>query len=154
MNLDIPSSVLHLINHIQSQGDIVTSISVAGMGFVLLTWSRVRGMAEDIDLTQFRKPNWLLLPLSFFFVAFVLGYLVSSLLTGYFAEIVSKLNFSCDCEITDAQQHFEDYYYDLLQTISGIQLFSGGVGALSLSIWFVVNLFDRSKKGGIDKQVS
>lgn len=154
MNLEIPSSVLHLINHIQSQGDIVTSISGAGIGFILLTWTRVQGMAEDIDLTQFRKPKMLVFPLCFFFVAFMLGYLVSGYITGYFSEVVNKFNFSCNCEITDAQQHFKDDYYNLLQTIVLIQLTSGVLGAFTLSIWFAVNLFDRSKKRGIGGQVS
>ena len=147
MALEIPNSVLNLINHIQGQGDIITSISGAGIWIVLITWSRVRGMVSDINLKVFQRPNVLLVPLLFFFVAFLLGYFVTAALTGYFAEIVTEINSTDGSAITDARQHFKSGYFDKLQLMGGIQLVFSLAGVLVLSTWFAINLIKHSNQG-------
>ena len=146
MELETPDSIRQLINHIQSQGDFITSISGAGIWLVLITWSRVRGMVSDINLKGFQWPNVLLAPLLFFFAAFVLGYVLTASLTGYFAEIVTSINSSSGSAISDARQHFNSDYFNILQRIGSIQLLSSFLGILVLSIWFIVNLLSLSDR--------
>ena len=144
MELVIPDSILHLTDSIRIQGDIITTISGVAIGFVLLTWVRVRGLASDVNLTGFRQPNVLILPLLLFLGAFILGYILSSALTGYFAEIVSGVNFSNDCKITDPKQHFLDDYYDFLDLLGKTQFWFSIIGMLVLSLWFILNLVSLS----------
>ena len=142
--MEIPTSVLQLTDSIRLQSDIVTSISGAGVGFILFTLARVLGLASDINLTGFRRPKLLAVPLALFLIAFVLGYVLSASLSGYFAEVVSRVDSSSGMPITDARQHFNCQYFVWLQAIGGVQLLCNVLGILALSGWFVVNVWSSS----------
>ena len=146
-SLEIPNSVTHLIDSIRIQSDIITAISGAGVGVVLMTLARVHGMVSDIDLTRFQKPELLLVPWTLFFVSFVLGYGSSSLITGYFAEITAQFNTSGSTDIMDAHAHFMCDYFSLLQWLGSVQLICNVLAVLGLSIWFAVNFQVHWTKG-------
>ena len=144
MELQIPDSVIQLIASIRTQADIVSAISGAGMGFVLLTWLRTHGMSMDINLTGFRRPELLVVPLGLFLGAYLFGYVQSSLMSGYFAEIASGYNTSAAHNIFDAREHFLEHYFKLLQLLGGCQLFLSVIGIIALAVWFLVNLWSLS----------
>ena len=136
---DIPNSVAHLIRSIRLQTDLVTTISNAGIGFILFQLRFVRGIASDMNPSiGFRKPEWLALPLACFIVATGLGYIViHGLVTGYFAEITNGYNATTGKRITDALQHFNDDYFGMLETLSFAQLLTHGLGIVAIAAWHI-----------------
>ena len=140
MELDIPNSVVHLINVARTQADVVSALSAGGIGFVLLTWLRVHGMSTDINLTAFRRPILLIFPLILFLAAYIAGYVLSLMTAGYFAEVATAYSTSNATSIANAKQHFIDDYFDLLQCIGFLQLGGSVLGVVSLATWFVFNL--------------
>ena len=86
-DLQIPNSILHLINSIQAQNNIWMSLSGAAVGLVLLAWFRVSGLIQDDNLKQLHWPHFLVLPLLLFVFAFVFGYWINMTLTGFAQKV-------------------------------------------------------------------
>ena len=140
MSLEIPQSVSALIQAIQTQTRMITTISSGGAGLIILTWFRVLGLKEDIDLRSFKWPLVLILPLCLFVICLIISYIISAAISGYYAELLIGKSSSCgDCPpINDAAAHFiEDYF--VLQSIGAVQLLSGIIGLLILTGWYILN---------------
>ena len=138
--MDIPNTVLHLINSIRTQGNLLTSLSGAGVVLVLLTWLRVCGVVSDVDLRRFRWSNFLVLPLVLFVLAFASGHVLNAALTGYFTEIATNWITNGNGAITNAKQHFMDHYFDCLKYLSMIQICCNVFAVIALSVWVIGNL--------------
>lgn len=153
-DLQIPSSIMNLINSIQVQNNIWMSLSGAAVALVLLTWFRVSGLIQDVNL-NFNWPYFLVLPLLLFVCAFIFSYWINTTLTSYFVEIAKGINVSCDAAdaaITDAKKHFLDEYFPVLKCQALGQLCCNALGVIALSGWFVANLIRR--RGGNECQRS
>ena len=144
---EIPDSILHFVEGIQTQTDVLTGLSGAGFALTIVIWTRVRGLALDIDLTGFRGEKLLMVSFLLFGLGTVVGYVISSYLTGYLAEIATGWNGSKECYITDARQHLIKEYFVFLRYSGVIQLLFSALGVVTLGSWAISNVCERSEKG-------
>jgi hypothetical protein len=143
--LAIPESITLTISGMRLLADVVTNLSIAGIAAVILTWARVLGIYKDADLSGFRKPLLLAVPLAFFVAAVIAGYALGSSLTGFFFEIVRGSSMQ-ENPITDATEHFKRDYWKF-DVIGLVQLLTSICGILTLSGWFLWNVYVKTRGG-------
>ena len=129
-----------MLRGILLQAETSMSLSIAGLGAILFSWSRMYQVIENKDLNGFRAPAVLLLPFSLFIVSIVFHYVLLSGVTGFRWELqmghAQKLT-----PITDAVAHFRNEYASKIYYISAFQLLSSLLGIVSLALWFVWNVY-------------
>jgi hypothetical protein len=144
MDISIPQAVAGLVESIKQQTDLVTAMSAAALGLVLVTWTRVIGLQKDLDLSGFRFPKLLIVPLIGFLVSICCGYLIYASITGFYAEIAAGVSAQGQ-KISDAGSHFiSDYWH--LQGIGQIQLSVAMAAVVVFAIWFIFNIYSWEKR--------
>ncbi len=137
------------IEHHAAQVSTITTVSSAGAGVIILTLARMIGIRDDMDLSRFRKPLLLLIPFLLFVVSVILGYLMSSAVTAYFAEVAIGHEFGhTDKVIKDPSAYFLREYLDTLGSMGGWQLYLSMLGIVSVASWFVWNAAGHINKNG------
>lgn len=149
--IEISDAVEKLIDAIRVQTDLMTTVSSGGIALVLLTFARVLRMQSDVDLSNFRRPSILVIPLALFTVAVGFGYMITGSITGYFADIfkqmdgdVSKrMDGDTPTAITDASQHFDTAYFDQIYNMAQGQLISTVLAIVVVVSWYGINVLIR-----------
>jgi hypothetical protein len=142
----VPESITLTISGMRLLGDVVTNLSTAGIAAVILTWARVLGIYKDADLSGFRRPLLLTVPLALFVLAVIAGYALGSSLTGFFFEITHGSSMQ-GYQITDATEHFKREYWKF-SFIGLVQLLTSICGILTLSGWFLWNVYIKTRVEG------
>lgn len=136
--MEISSSLDHTIDGMRMLGDVVTSLSAAGAAGIILAWSRMLGIHNDVDFSAFRRPMFLMVPLAAFILAVLLGYFLGSVLTGFFFELTDGVRGDGTAIGTS-----EDYFiaeFPKFNAIGLMQLVACLIGILTLSGWFLWNI--------------
>ena len=123
------------------QTRMITDISVAGVVAILFTWLRCFGVLSDhAQLTQFRGPLFLFLPLSCLLIAILDGYIIGQATAGFYLEGMLGVNQSTEQPIEDLVNHFTRDYRGLLRISGMIQILFSIGGVLSLVGWYGFNI--------------
>lgn len=137
----LPDTVLHSVNSIQMQADVITGISTAGVGFILTILFRFRAEMSVRGGTQHGEQKFLVIPLLLFVLSVAVGLVIGAYRTGFLFEVSTGWNGSIQCYIVDARQHFRVEYYELFRWTSWSQILSSGLailitsGCLSCHLW-------------------
>ena len=128
----IPTEILELLEGIQIQSDVVSSLSVAAMGFVASLW--IRRYWDYKGNAAIERWTKVLLGLSLLTLAAstTLGFVSGTYRVGYLAEVATGWNGSLSCYIDNARDHFRREYFDWLQYLAITQLIAFGAGILML----------------------
>lgn len=131
-----------LLKSILLQAETSMSLSLAGLGAILFSWSRMYQVVESKDLSGFSFPTALIFPFILFIISLVCQYVLVSGVTGFRWELIlghaQKL-----IPIADPVAHFRDEYARKIYYVAAIQLISSLMGILSLAIWFLWNVYRR-----------
>lgn len=137
----IPDTVIKALEAIRTQIDVVTTLSSGGVGAIILTWARVLGILDDANLSAFKRPVFLILPLVCLVLAIIIGYLAGALTTGYYLEVANGMNALENSKITNAKAHFFVDYEAKFHWMMLTQLCTSIAGIVLMAGWFSLNVF-------------
>lgn len=141
MDIVTPDTLEKALEAIRLQVDVVTTLSSGGVAAIIVTWARILGIVDDANLSGFRRPILLVVPMISFVVAVIAGYLISSLTTGYHLEISNGLDASTGKIIESAKVHFFSNYEEKFHKMMSLQLYISISGIAMLVTWYGWNVY-------------
>ena len=136
-----------LLDSIRGQADLMFTLSVAGLGFLLIIWANLFGVRRDIQLREYCYPYALLLPILLFSCAYYYAMEVFGALTGFYFEAVAGYTTDATGErvpINDPAAYFLTEYAPRLTKVAFRQYVFNFVAIAVTILWFVGNfVFNR-----------
>lgn len=135
-----PDAINTLISAIRTQIDVITALSSGGIGVIIVTWGRLLGIFDDANLSSFRKPILLGIPLALLVASVIAGYFAIALTTGYLTEIARGANSLDGVFIQDSVKFYFEEYDTISHYTMRMQLCSSIIGIVGIAAWFAWNI--------------
>ena len=133
-----------LLESISSHAQLMLSVAVGGLGFILVAWASLFGLREDLKIAHYKWPVLLAVPFILFIGAYYYATEVLGAITGFQIEAVQGYTLSSASSankepIVDSSKHFLTYYEPRITEATQRQYICNSFGIATLVFWFLGN---------------